>query len=135
MCGRFTLRTPLTVLAKQFQFELDSALGDVRPRYDIAPTQTVLAVRQPEQGAKRELVQLRWGGRAGNKERRTDVGDRDPDSIDRCGVVDAVGGGCGNAAAAAIRIDSLRVQKRDHTGFRRLTPRGSQRPQPVDLWI
>src|SRR5689334_7406195 len=60
MCGRFILRTPLTVLAKQFQFDLNAAL-DVRPRYNIAPTQSVLAVRQPEQGAKRELDQLRWG--------------------------------------------------------------------------
>src|SRR5690348_15521703 len=48
MCGRFTLRTPLTVLAKQFQFDLDAALVDVGPRYNIAPTQTVFAVRQIE---------------------------------------------------------------------------------------
>src|SRR5262245_8950545 len=61
MCGRFTLRTKLTVLAKQFEFDLDSAFAKVRPRYNIAPTQDVLAVRQPEQGAKRELVALRWG--------------------------------------------------------------------------
>src|SRR5262245_53579493 len=61
MCGRYTLRTPLTVLAEQFLFDLDNARANVRPRYNIAPTQQVLAVRQPEQGAKRELVQLRWG--------------------------------------------------------------------------
>src|SRR5262245_51915243 len=61
MCGRFTLRTPLTVLAKQLQFDLDAAFAKVGPRYNIAPTQDVLAVRQPEQGAKAELVALRWG--------------------------------------------------------------------------
>jgi putative SOS response-associated peptidase YedK len=61
MCGRFTLRTPLSVLAKQFEFDLDAAIGDVRPRYNIAPTQTVLGVRQIEQGASRELAQLFWG--------------------------------------------------------------------------
>src|SRR4026209_2472565 len=61
MCGRYNLRTKLTVLAKQFQFDLDDAFADVKPRYNIAPTQQVLAVRQPEQGAKRELVELRWG--------------------------------------------------------------------------
>jgi len=61
MCGRFTLRTPLTVLAKQFQFDLEAASADVRPRYNIAPTQTVLAVRQIEQGSRREPVKLFWG--------------------------------------------------------------------------
>ena len=60
MCGRYTLRTPLNVLLSQFGAELQIPL-DFRPRYNIAPTQTVLAVRQPEQGAKRELVALRWG--------------------------------------------------------------------------
>jgi putative SOS response-associated peptidase YedK len=61
MCGRFTLRTPLTVLAKQFQFDLDAAMGEVGPRYNIAPTQTVLAVRQQEPGAKHELAKFFWG--------------------------------------------------------------------------
>jgi len=37
MCGRFTLRTPLTVLAKQFQFELDFA--DAVPRYSSEDAQ------------------------------------------------------------------------------------------------
>src|SRR5436190_20019490 len=61
MCGRYNLRAKLTVLAKQFQFGLDDAFAGVKPRYNIAPTQQVPAVRQPEQGAKRELVALRWG--------------------------------------------------------------------------
>jgi putative SOS response-associated peptidase YedK len=61
MCGRFTLRTPLPVLAKQFEFYLEAAIGDVRPRYNIAPTQTVLAVRQIEQGSRRELAKFFWG--------------------------------------------------------------------------
>jgi putative SOS response-associated peptidase YedK len=61
MCGRFTLRTPLTVLARQFQFDLDAALAGAGPRYNIAPTQTVFAVRQIEQGARRELAKLFWG--------------------------------------------------------------------------
>jgi len=60
MCGRFTLRTPLTVLATQFQFDFDAAT-ESRPRYNIAPTQTIFAVRQIEQGAKRELARLFWG--------------------------------------------------------------------------
>jgi putative SOS response-associated peptidase YedK len=60
MCGRYTLRTKLNVLLQQFAAELTEEF-EYRPRYNIAPTQQVLAVRQPEQGAKRELVQLRWG--------------------------------------------------------------------------
>ena len=60
MCGRHTLRTKLNVLLDQFAAELADEI-DYRPRYNIAPTQSVLAVRQPEQGAKRELVELRWG--------------------------------------------------------------------------
>jgi putative SOS response-associated peptidase YedK len=60
MCGRYTLRTPLNVLLSQFAAERQMRL-DFRPRYNIAPTQSVLSVRQPEQGAKRELVALRWG--------------------------------------------------------------------------
>jgi putative SOS response-associated peptidase YedK len=60
MCGRYTLRTKLNVLLQQFEAEMAEEL-DYRPRYNIAPTQNVFAVRRPEQGAKRELVELRWG--------------------------------------------------------------------------
>ena len=42
MCGRFTLRTPLNVLMKQFGFESTLQLA---LRYNIAPTQDVLTVR------------------------------------------------------------------------------------------
>jgi putative SOS response-associated peptidase YedK len=58
MCGRFTLRTPLTVLAEQFQFDLNDAL-QLTPRYNIAPTQDVAAVKLVE--GKRQLAMLRWG--------------------------------------------------------------------------
>ena len=44
-------------LAKQFQFELDFA--DRGPRYNIAPTQEVAAVRLAD--GKRELAMLHWG--------------------------------------------------------------------------
>jgi len=37
MCGRFNLRTPLTVMAEQFQFELDFA--DTGPRYSSEDAQ------------------------------------------------------------------------------------------------
>ena len=58
MCGHFTLRTPLTVLAQQFQFDLDNAT-QLSPRYNIAPTQDVAAVRLVD--GKRQLAMFRWG--------------------------------------------------------------------------
>ena len=44
MCGRFTLRTPLSVLSQQFHFDLDNAV-QLSLRYNVAPTQEVAAVR------------------------------------------------------------------------------------------
>ena len=63
MCGRFTLRTPLAVLSQQFLFELGPAVRLIaeRPRYNIAPTQDILAVRARPDGAGRELALLHWG--------------------------------------------------------------------------
>ena len=52
----------LASYARRFlQFDLDAAFADVGPRYNIAPSQDVLAVRVPEPGAKRQLVALKWG--------------------------------------------------------------------------
>jgi len=59
MCGRFTLRAKLNLLLQQFAVET-SEIDDWPPRYNIAPTQDVLAVRSAENG-KRELIPLRWG--------------------------------------------------------------------------
>ncbi len=56
MCGRFTLAAPAEQVATQFQLPETPAL---RPRYNIAPTQEVAAVRATEGG--RELAMLRWG--------------------------------------------------------------------------
>jgi putative SOS response-associated peptidase YedK len=63
MCGRFTLRTPLTVLSQQFLFELGpvAETAAVRPRYNIAPTQTIAAVRRLDAGSARTLAWLHWG--------------------------------------------------------------------------
>lgn len=57
MCGRFTLRTPAKAIATLFD------LGDVpkwSPRYNIAPSQPIAAVRQ-NRSRQRELVMLHWG--------------------------------------------------------------------------
>jgi putative SOS response-associated peptidase YedK len=58
MCGRFARITPPKVIAERFgtlPFE------DGPPRYNVAPTQQVLAVRQAADQPKRELTWLRWG--------------------------------------------------------------------------
>jgi putative SOS response-associated peptidase YedK len=57
MCGRFTLRTPAHVLAQVFGLD---GVPVFSPRYNIAPTQDVLAVTLNDQ-QKRGFVLLRWG--------------------------------------------------------------------------
>src|SRR5262245_51844293 len=61
MCGRFTLRTPMTVLVEHFALEVraDRQLPLFEARYNIAPTQEVLAVREVD--GVREASMLRWG--------------------------------------------------------------------------
>jgi putative SOS response-associated peptidase YedK len=56
MCGRYTLTHAVTDLGRIFDFE---ERPNLPPRYNIAPTQPVAAVRRRDAG--RELVSLRWG--------------------------------------------------------------------------
>ncbi|MEW6752766.1 MAG: SOS response-associated peptidase [Candidatus Latescibacterota bacterium] len=56
MCGRFSLDHSAQELAERF--DLEQLALDLQPRYNIAPTQPVLAVVQSEQ---RSPVTLRWG--------------------------------------------------------------------------
>jgi putative SOS response-associated peptidase YedK len=58
MCGRFALIDPAEQLAMQFDLP---AIADLTPRYNIAPTQPVLAVRQAQGNGAREWALLRWG--------------------------------------------------------------------------
>lgn len=58
MCGRFTLRTPTNLLAEQFLFE---AKVQLPLRFNIAPTQSVAAVRMDASDSHRQLAQFRWG--------------------------------------------------------------------------
>ena len=60
MCGRFTLRAPLNVLAEQFLFTLPGNLAD-QPRFNIAPSQPIVAVHQPPASTTRQALLLRWG--------------------------------------------------------------------------
>jgi putative SOS response-associated peptidase YedK len=58
MCGRFTLTDPDADLAVQFNLP---QIPDMQPRYNIAPTQPVAAVRMRRQSPDREMVLLHWG--------------------------------------------------------------------------
>jgi putative SOS response-associated peptidase YedK len=58
MCGRFTLSTPVPVLAELFLFP---EAAPQEPRYNVAPTQAVAAVRAETGPRDRHLVFLRWG--------------------------------------------------------------------------
>lgn len=59
MCGRFTLTASIEKLREQFPlFELPE---ESVPRYNVAPTQLILAVRQAEGEARPRGVFLRWG--------------------------------------------------------------------------
>ena len=57
MCGRYVLTSPGEAIAEHFRL---AAVPVYPPRYNIAPTQTALVVRETPAG-RREAVGLRWG--------------------------------------------------------------------------
>ncbi len=57
MCGRYTLKTPINVLAEGF--EIEEYPSSIVPNYNTAPTQEVAAV--VEEDEKRKLKMFRWG--------------------------------------------------------------------------
>lgn len=59
MCGRFAQYANPEILAHHFRLETTAV--DAQPRYNVAPTQPVLAVRLTEDQQHRECVNLRWG--------------------------------------------------------------------------
>jgi len=63
MCGRFTLRTPATVLIEHFDLDVrgDRQMPLFEARYNIAPTQDVLVVRADPADGRRVAEMLRWG--------------------------------------------------------------------------
>jgi len=56
MCGRFTLTTNLGAIAHRFG--VARILEEVGPRYNIAPTQTVIVANDD---GSRHLTEMRWG--------------------------------------------------------------------------
>jgi len=57
MCGRFAFYSPSEATAALFGVSLSIA---VEPRYNIAPTQFIAAIRNSEESG-RELAKFRWG--------------------------------------------------------------------------
>ncbi len=57
MCGRYSLTTPVEGIIRLFDVP---ERPNLKPRFNIAPTQDVAAVRQDEDGS-RHLVTFRWG--------------------------------------------------------------------------
>ena len=57
MCGRFVQYSHPEIYASRYDLDTQR---EASPRYNLAPTQPVLAVRQRAAG-RRELVALRWG--------------------------------------------------------------------------
>ena len=58
MCGRFTQTATPDVIAEHFHLDAPPLF---KPRYNIAPSQAVAAIRLTPEAAKRECVLLRWG--------------------------------------------------------------------------
>jgi putative SOS response-associated peptidase YedK len=58
MCGRFTLRTPTKAIVEAFGL-IDAP--DLKPRFNIAPTQPVAAIRLDPDTGTRQLSMFRWG--------------------------------------------------------------------------
>jgi putative SOS response-associated peptidase YedK len=63
MCGRFALISPGETLIEQFEVSPTTAAVSAfpTPRYNIAPTQPVVAVRLSPDTGERELTLFRWG--------------------------------------------------------------------------
>ncbi|MEQ9409214.1 MAG: SOS response-associated peptidase [Fuerstiella sp.] len=57
MCGRFTLSTPAARLMESFQV---TEFPPLKPRLNIAPTQSIVCIRQNATG-EREATSMRWG--------------------------------------------------------------------------
>lgn len=59
MCGRFSLFDSIDDLHSYFKLAVQRTLRELPPRYNIAPSQQVAAIRVEE--GERRLVLLRWG--------------------------------------------------------------------------
>src|SRR5262245_48596224 len=58
MCGRYTLTSPPEDIRSLFSLV---GLPELRPRYNVAPTQLVTVVGRKPDGKTRGVLLLRWG--------------------------------------------------------------------------
>ncbi len=61
MCGRFTQVRPWSELVELYRITESTQAPNLKPRYNVAPTQDVPIVRRPRDAEGRELVIVRWG--------------------------------------------------------------------------
>lgn len=60
MCGRFALATEKNILDMLYDLEIRTNFN-LKPRYNIAPSQQVPVLRLSPNDGKRELIELKWG--------------------------------------------------------------------------
>jgi len=60
MCGRFALATEKKILEMLFDLEIRTNI-DLRPRYNIAPSQQIAGLRLSPQNGEKELTVFKWG--------------------------------------------------------------------------
>lgn len=58
MCGRFTLRTSTKAIVEAFGL---AEAPDFKPRFNIAPTQQIAAIKLDTETGTRQLSMFRWG--------------------------------------------------------------------------
>src|SRR5690349_6480467 len=63
MCGRFTLRTPASVLIEHFDLDVrdDRQPPLFEMRYNIAPTQDIPVIRAHPDNGRRRIDMMNWG--------------------------------------------------------------------------
>ena len=59
MCGRFTVKATWAQLVALYRLTMDAPPHNLRPRYNVCPTDPVDVVTAEE--GKRELIEMRWG--------------------------------------------------------------------------
>jgi putative SOS response-associated peptidase YedK len=58
MCGRYTLTASAQIIAEFFKL---SEVPDIKPRYNVAPTQSIATVTVDSEKMQRQLQFMRWG--------------------------------------------------------------------------
>jgi putative SOS response-associated peptidase YedK len=97
MCGRYRLSRRKQIVKEHFNSAFEEQ--DWVPRYNIAPTQPVLVIRQDSKEPVRELSMIRWGlipswskdpsGAAGMINARSETARTKPAFADALNIVDA----------------------------------------------